>query len=138
VRNGSETDTDCGGADLACNRCAPGDTCAADSDCASGACQDGTCCGGSQGDCTRCAQRLSPTIDCNAPAAGVDSTGVLNCNAFLACLTANVARCPTRNTPGCSGDNQATDACPHNDYGGNAGTGITRANQVLVNAGCER
>jgi hypothetical protein len=137
VRNGGETDIDCGGADPACIRCAPGDTCSADADCASGACQNGTCCGGSQGDCTRCAQRLSPTIDCNVPAEGVDSTGVINCNAFLGCLSANAARCPTRNTPGCSGDNQATDACPHNNYGGNAGTGITRANQVLVNASCQ-
>lgn len=137
VRNGSETDIDCGGADPACIRCAPGDTCSADADCASGACQNGTCCGGSQGDCTRCAQRLSPTVDCGVPAEGVDSTGVINCNAFLGCLSANAARCPTRNTPGCSGDDQATDACPHNNYGGNAGTGITRANQVLINASCQ-
>jgi hypothetical protein len=137
VQNGSETDVDCGGADPACTRCAPGDACSADADCASGACQSGTCCGGSQGDCTRCAQRLSPSIDCNVPAEGVDPTGVINCNAFLGCLTANAARCPTRNTPGCSGDDQATDACPHNNYGGNAGTGVTRANQVLVNAACQ-
>lgn len=137
VRNGSETDVDCGGADPGCGRCAPGDTCSADSDCTSGACQNGTCCGGSQGDCTRCAQRLSPTIDCNVPVEGVDPTGVINCNAFLGCLSANAARCPTRNTPGCSGDDQAADACPHNNYGGNAGTGVTRATQVLVNAGCQ-
>ena len=70
------------------------------------------------------------------PAQGVDSTGVLNCNRFLACLTENADRCPTRSTPGCSGDNP-TDACPHNTYGGNAGTGITRADQVLENAGCQ-
>jgi hypothetical protein len=62
---------------------------------------------------------------------------VFNCNAFLGCLIANAARCPTRNTPGCSGDDQAADACPHNNYGGNAGTGISRANQVLSNAGCQ-
>ena len=52
-------------------------------------------------------------------------------------LAENADRCPTRNAPGCSGDNQATDACPHNDFGGNAGTGVTRANQVLTNAGCQ-
>jgi hypothetical protein len=62
---------------------------------------------------------------------------VINCRNFLQCLASNPTVCPTRNAPGCSGDNQATDACPHNDYGGNAGTGLTRANQVLQNAGCQ-
>lgn len=133
--NGTETDLDCGGADPACSRCAPGRECRIDSDCGSGACEDGRCCGGTLRDCTRCAQRLSPTIDCNSP--GTDSTGVANCGAFLQCLQDNALACPTRTTPGCSGDNQATDACPHNDFGGNAGTGVTRANQVLVNAGCQ-
>jgi hypothetical protein len=137
VRNGTESDTDCGGADLACGRCLPGDTCQADSDCSSGACAGGTCCGGSLGDCTRCAERLSQNVSCDFPTAGVDSTGVSNCNAFLGCLTANASRCPTRNTPGCSGDNQASDACPHNNYGGNAGTGVTRATLVLQDAGCQ-
>jgi hypothetical protein len=136
-QNGNETDTDCGGADPSCGRCAAGDTCQADTDCASGACQGGVCCGGNLGDCTRCAERLSASVNCDFPAAGVDSTGVANCNAFLSCLTNNAARCPTRNTPGCSGDNQAADACPHNNFGGNAGTGITRANQVLQNAACQ-
>ena len=76
-------------------------------------------------------------MNCDFPTAGVDPTGVANCNAFLSCLTNNAARCPTRNTPGCSGDNQAADACPHNNYGGNAGTGVSRANQVLQNAACQ-
>ena len=137
VRNGTESDTDCGGTDASCDRCASGAACQADSDCGSGACVDGACCGGALADCTRCALRLSPSVDCDFPSAGVDSTGVLNCNAFLACLADNAERCPTRNAPGCSGDNQAADACPHNDYGGNAGTGLTRANQVLTNAGCQ-
>jgi hypothetical protein len=136
TRNGTETDVDCGGAN-ACARCAPGLACSADGDCVSGACVDGRCCGGSQGDCTRCAERLSPTINCDAPQAGQDSTGVANCRAFLECLASNPTICPTRNAAGCSGDNQAADACPHNDYGGNAGTGLTRANQVLQNAGCQ-
>jgi hypothetical protein len=137
VRNGTETDTDCGGSSPGCARCAPGGQCQADRDCGSGACEGGSCCGGSQGDCTRCALRLSPTIDCDVPTAGVDPTGVANCTLFLQCLADNAERCPTRTAPGCSGDNQATDACPHNDYGGNAGTGVSRANQVLQNAGCQ-
>lgn len=137
LRNGTETDTDCGGADPACQRCAAGSACQADSDCASGACEGGVCCGGALVDCTRCALRLSPNVDCDVPSAGVDSTGVVNCGRFLACLAENPDRCPTRNAPGCSGDNQAADACPHNDYGGNAGTGVTRATQVLLDAGCQ-
>jgi hypothetical protein len=137
LQNGSESDTDCGGADLTCARCAPGDSCQVDSDCSSGACAFGSCCGGSLVDCTRCAERLSRNVSCDFPTAQVDSTGIINCNAFLGCLSANADRCPTRNTPGCSGDNQASDACPHNDYGGNAGTGVSRATQVLLDAGCQ-
>jgi hypothetical protein len=137
LRNGGESDVDCGGTS-ACGACAPGLACGADNDCTSGACVDGRCCGGSQGDCTRCAERLSPTIDCAVPTAGVDSTGVTNCRAFLECLANNPDVCATRNASGCSGDNQnpGGDACPHNNYGGNAGTGLTRANQVLQNAAC--
>jgi hypothetical protein len=137
VRNGSETAVDCGGADPTCSRCAPGLSCQVDGDCASGACQGGTCCGGNQVDCTRCAERLSAAVNCDFPTAGTDPTGVSYCNAFLGCLSANPTRCPTRNTPGCSGDDQVNDACPHNNFGGNAGTGLTRANQVLQNAGCQ-
>jgi hypothetical protein len=137
LQNGSESDTDCGGADPSCGRCAPGATCQLDADCASGACEGGRCCGGSQGDCTRCAERLSASVNCDFPSAGQDSTGVAICNAFLGCLSSNIARCPTRNTPGCSGDDQVNDACAHNNFGGNAGTGLTRANQVLQNAGCQ-
>jgi hypothetical protein len=62
---------------------------------------------------------------------------VLNCRNFLQCLANNPAVCATRDAPGCSGDDQLNDACPHNDYGGNAGTGLTRVNQVLLNAGCQ-
>src|SRR6185436_17561402 len=95
ARNGTETDVDCGGASSACGRCAPGLLCQADADCSSGACVGGRCCGGSQGDCTRCAERLSPNIDCDAPQAGQDSTGVINCRNFLQCLANNPGICPT-------------------------------------------
>jgi hypothetical protein len=136
-QNGNESDLDCGGIDPGCNRCAAGDTCRVDADCSSGACSGGVCCGGSLGDCTRCAERLSAAVNCDFPVAGTDPTGIAFCNAFLGCLIDNAARCPTRNTPGCSGDDQVNDACPHNSFGGNAGTGLTRANQVLQNAGCQ-
>lgn len=136
VRNGAETDTDCGGPSLACARCQPGELCRVDGDCASNVCEDGRCCGGALGDCTRCAERLSRTIDCGAPLTGTDSTGVVHCTNFLQCLADNADVCVTRNAPGCSGDN-LSDACPHNTYGGNAGTGLTRANLLLQNAGCQ-
>jgi hypothetical protein len=136
-RNGTETDADCGGTNGACGRCAPGLLCLVDGDCSSGACEGGRCCGGSTGDCTRCAERLSPTVDCDVPQAGQDSTGVSICRSFLQCLASNPAICPTRDAAGCSGDDQVNDACPHNNYGGNAGTGLTRVNQVLQNAGCQ-
>lgn len=141
VINGTETDIDCGGADPFCIRCQAGQLCRVDSDCdlqgrASGACVDGRCCGGSTTHCTRCAERLSPVTDCASPQQGVDAAGVVNCSNFLQCLAANPDVCSTRNAPGCSGDNPA-DACPHNNFGGNAGTGLTRANQVLQNAGCQ-
>ncbi|MCA9546920.1 MAG: hypothetical protein KC613_21085, partial [Myxococcales bacterium] len=42
VRNGVETDTDCGGNNM-CARCAVGDTCQGGTDCASGVCRDSIC-----------------------------------------------------------------------------------------------
>ena len=101
------------------------------------ACVSGRCCGGGQGDCTRCAERLSPAIDCGSPEAGVDPIGIDNCGRFLQCLADNPGVCSTRNAPGCSGDDQVNDACPHNNFGGNAGTGLVRANQVLSDAQCQ-
>jgi len=135
VTNGTETDVDCGGADPFCIRCVPSRICSVDSDCAPSAtgvaaCVGGRCCGGAQRDCTRCAERLSPSADCST---AFDAPGVTNCNNFLGCL-ANNAVCTTRNAPGCSGE---FDVCRENSFGGGAGTGITRANQVLQNAGCQ-
>lgn len=70
VRNGTESDTDCG--NNACGGCANGDTCTANGQCTSGFCQAGTCrpppcadgvrngtesdtdCGGNDATCRRC------------------------------------------------------------------------------------
>jgi hypothetical protein len=90
----------------------------------------GRCCGGTQRDCTRCAERLSPSADCSG---AVDPPGVNTCNAFLGCLASNAA-CSTLNAPGCSGE---FDVCRQNSYWGVAGTGVLRATQVLQNAGCQ-
>jgi hypothetical protein len=132
-QNGSETDVDCGGA---CGDCAAGLRCSSGADCQSGACSAlngvNRCCGGTGQHCTRCAEQLSLTVDCSGAA---DSTGVNNCNNFLQCLANNSATCSTRNAPGCTNDPGGV--CNHNTYGGDAGTGVSRANQVLVNAGCQ-
>jgi hypothetical protein len=41
VRNGTETDVDCGGS--VCAACAPGQTCSAPGDCQSASCSQGRC-----------------------------------------------------------------------------------------------
>jgi hypothetical protein len=132
-QNGSETDVDCGGT---CGDCAPGLRCGSGADCQSGACSPlngvNRCCGGTGQHCTRCAEQLSLTADCSGAA---DQTGVNNCNAFLQCLANNSAICTTRNAPGCTGDPGGV--CNHNSFGGDAGTGVSRATQVLINASCQ-
>lgn len=132
LRNGGESAVDCGGVDTLCGRCGAGRSCDVDSDCASGACEDGSCCGGSLGDCTRCAERLAPTVDC---ADAESPPGVLNCGAFLECLRDNQPTCSTSGTAECS---QNTDSpCYHNGFGGNTDTGVTRAVEILLAAGCQ-
>src|SRR5690606_17967132 len=72
ARNGTETATDCGGANPSCRRCPDGDSCAVNEDCASSPCTLGACtpisctdnirngtetgvdCGGSDPSCRRC------------------------------------------------------------------------------------
>ncbi len=49
VQNGTETDTDCGGNDTTCRRCAVGDDCEVNGDCASGSCIAGECAGCNDG-----------------------------------------------------------------------------------------
>jgi hypothetical protein len=126
--NGTETDVDCGG-NNACARCGPGLECVSDADCASNACQDGRCCGGNQGDCTRCGERLSPNLNCALGPPGAEPA----CTQFLQCLRANPAACPTRFTPGCSGEGNV---CNHNNFGGDGGIALTFVTQILDEAAC--
>ncbi|HTV18039.1 MAG TPA: hypothetical protein VMG12_05195 [Polyangiaceae bacterium] len=130
VLNGGEADLDCGSADPLCPRCEAGRLCQSDAQCASGACEAGRCCGGSTGDCTRCAERLSPTVDCATAPPG----GSANCAAFLQCLASNAGVCTTRFAAGCTNDPGG--ACNHNTYGGNDGLGVQHAARVLAEAGC--
>lgn len=43
IKNGDETDVDCGGGDDSCTKCNIGDSCRADSDCFDSTCERGTC-----------------------------------------------------------------------------------------------
>jgi hypothetical protein len=126
----------CGPEGCDAGSCAPGTACDRDGDCMSGACQDGRCCGDRLGDCTRCAERLSLSVDCEAPPLGLEPTDVSNCRAFLACLAEQDELCPTRGAPGCSGDDPAA-ACSEEDFGGRTGAGVVRATRVLQSAGCQ-
>lgn len=116
--------------------CAPGAACERDADCMSRACQDGRCCGGRLGDCTRCAERLSLSVDCEAPPLGLAPSDVSDCRAFLACLAEHDEPCTTLGAPGCSGDAPAA-ACSEQDFGGRTGAGVSRATRVLQSAGCQ-
>ena len=77
VRDGSETDIDCGGNDAECARCAAGDACAGDGDCASRSCSAGRCssCGDglrngdeSDVDCGGACGACDPGASCRADA----------------------------------------------------------------------
>jgi len=127
VRNGTESDIDCGGN---CGACVPGLICNADADCQSGACEDGRCCGGLLGDCTRCARRLAPGITCSTNG----EAAVGNCQAFLQCLADNPGACPVRHADGCS--DAPEDPCYHESFGGNFGPGVVLADSILGTAQC--
>ena len=128
ARNQDETDIDCGGV---CGPCAPGRACALDGDCASGACQDGRCCGGQESDCTRCARRLSTSLQCTSNGASADVSAA--CNGFLQCLSDNSAVCPRRLSAGCS---DAGGVCDVSRFGGSSGAGIALADGIIGTAQC--
>ncbi|HKO92260.1 MAG TPA: hypothetical protein VJU61_13945, partial [Polyangiaceae bacterium] len=128
AHNQDETDIDCGGV---CGPCAPGGACVLDSDCQSGACQDGSCCGGKEGDCTRCARRLSTSLDCTSNGASADVT--TTCNDFLQCLSDNAELCPRRNSAGCT---SAGGVCDVSRFGGTSAAGISLADGIIGTAQC--
>jgi len=127
-RNQDETDVDCGGV---CGPCAAGRGCALDSECESGACQDGRCCGGQEGDCTRCARRLSTSLQCNSNGASAEVSAA--CNGFLQCLSDNSARCPRRGSAGCA---DAGGVCDVSRFGGSSSAGIALADGIIGTAQC--
>lgn len=98
VRNGSETDVDCGGS--ACPACGNGGTCERPADCQSGTCNQRTCappgCGDGvvQGDedCDDTGASAACDADCTLPVCG---DGVINAAAGEACDTADGMCCST-------------------------------------------
>jgi hypothetical protein len=128
ARNQDETDIDCGGV---CGACAPGRACALDSDCESGACQDGRCCGGQEGDCTRCARRLSSSLQCTSNGASGEVAAA--CNGFLQCLADHAERCPRRLAAGCS---DAGGVCDVSRLSSNGSKGIALADGIIGTALC--
>lgn len=82
ARNGAESDVDCGGTDPGCARCAAGDGCRVNADCASGRCLNGAC--SSCGDGVR--NGTETDIDCGG-ACGPCGTG-RGCNVDTDCQSA--------------------------------------------------
>ncbi len=74
VRNGSESDIDCGGGDAQCRRCQEGELCNGDGDCDGAVCSNGVCasCGDGR------AGGAESDVDCGG-ACGACATGLL-CN----------------------------------------------------------
>ena len=98
IKNGSETDIDCGGT---CPPCATGKTCVANTDCASGVCCGGVCCAGGQGcDAGQCADQASCQNDprvgqsCTTGQLGVCAAGTLRCTDGRLTCERNVAPSP--------------------------------------------
>lgn len=128
LQNQDETAVDCGGV---CGPCGAGQTCALDADCQSGACQDGACCGGSEVDCTRCARRLSSTLDCASNGASAEASAA--CDAFLQCLAEHPESCPRRQASGCASSGAVCDVA---NYGGASSPAISRADAIIGTAAC--
>ena len=99
IKNGAETDVDCGGGGGCATPCSMGKVCKADTDCGSGHCVDGVCCtstcagacmacnlAGSLGTCTNVAAGASDPVTCVAPS---------TCDGAGTCKKVNGAACVT-------------------------------------------
>ena len=83
LKNGNETDVDCGGTD--CPPCADGATCALSADCSSSVCLDGTC---RDPSCTDGEQNNDETdVDCGGPNSCPRCPQDANCIDGLDCLS---------------------------------------------------
>ena len=97
VKNGAETDVDCGGGAGCASTCAMGKVCKVDTDCGSGHCADGVCCTSAcAGTCMAC--NLPATLGtCSNVAAGasdpVTCVAPSVCDAAASCKKGNGASC---------------------------------------------
>ncbi len=90
AKNGTETDTDCGGDPNSCaTRCGNGKTCSAGTDCASGNCVDGVCCdtacNGTCVACTAAKKGSGANGTCGAIKVGTDPDNECNPDAQSSC-----------------------------------------------------
>jgi slime mold repeat-containing protein len=107
VKNGAETDVDCGGGGGCATPCTMGKVCKVDTDCGSGHCADGVCCtstcagacmacnlAGSLGTCTPIAAGASDPFTCVAPST-CDGAG--SCKKPLGAVCIANAQCASTN-----------------------------------------
>jgi hypothetical protein len=89
VKNGAETDVDCGGGGNCATKCVNGKKCSAAADCASGFCTDGVCCdqacGGLCQACTAAKKGSGADGSCGAIKVGVDPDGECVMQAAATC-----------------------------------------------------
>lgn len=85
VKNGSETDVDCGGASCP-TKCGNAKACSAGADCVSGSCADGVCCDvACNGTCQAC-NLVNKVGMCSPIVAGVDNSPANTCNGANTCV----------------------------------------------------
>jgi hypothetical protein len=82
-------------------------------------------------DCTRCARRLSATLDCTTN--GVSPDVAAACDAFMQCLAEHPESCQRRQTAGCA---NAGGVCDVANYGGAGSASISRADAIIGTAAC--
>jgi hypothetical protein len=100
VKDGSETDVDCGGGGGCPTKCAQGAKCKQDADCGTGHCADGLCCNTAcTGTCLACNVAGSPGVCSPVPKGLIDATaaspciGAHLCDGMGNCLLNNAQTC---------------------------------------------
>lgn len=101
VKNGAETDVDCGGA---CGTCGSGFACATEADCVSGNCVDGVCCNNAcKGACMACSAAKTDAAngECAPVTAGMDPDSECTAASAASCGAAGMGCNGSATAPGC-------------------------------------
>jgi hypothetical protein len=134
VKNGTETDVDCGGSNCAAN-CADGKACAVAADCVSGACNGGIC-GGAVASCSDAIKNGTETdVDCGGSCAA-DCANGKTCAVNADCLSSNCSGGVCAALPTCSDaikNGTETDI----DCGGTCAADCANGKLCAVNADCQ-